>query len=202
MRLFIEDHASLIVVRGDEYLDGLCFGGGDVFAHKVSPEGQLSVSPVDKYGELDAGWAPKRKHGLDGGADCTPGVEHVVHDDDPSALNIKGKAEIADNRALRCLAKIVPVIVYVDAGAGDVNALNALDVVPYHLRERLAAAQHADYTGVVSPFVLLQNFVGDADNGAANGGVIHYLGLEFHLSVLLTAKNKSCRKHGKIKRNT
>src|SRR5262249_12452475 len=153
----------------DEHVDALRCGRGDRLAHDVGLNGQLATAPVYKYGQGDSPWPAEIGELVEGGANGSAGVEHVVHDDDALAVDVDRNLRLADDRTRADGLEIVAVERDVQRTAGDVGLLALADRGDDLRRELDAAALNADDHEIVGPLVQFNDLVGHPPNGSVEG---------------------------------
>src|SRR5207245_2501412 len=122
------DHDLVHAVRlGEPDLHLLAARGGNVLADVVGADRQLAMTPIDEDRELDRLRAPEVDERVHGGADGPAGEEHVVHEEDPLAVDGERDVRAVHHRILQAPVEVVAVERDVDDTERDRRA--ALDVV-------------------------------------------------------------------------
>ena len=150
------------------------------------------MAPVHQRGQLNALGAAPAHQGVDGGPDTAAGVDDIVHQHHPLALN--GEGDIRP--VLGGFAPVVPA-------RGDIQLPHlhrfSLDLPNFPgnpVGDIHPAVHNAHQAEVVNPFIALHNLKGDAGNGPSHGRLIQNAGF-FHqhsstsLSSLLYKKDLS-----------
>ena len=97
---FCDEQDLVDLVDLDElHLDPLVARGRKVLADVVGADRKLAVAAVDEHGELDPLGPAVVEQRFDRGADRPAGVEDVVDEDDPHAVEREGQLGRADRRA-------------------------------------------------------------------------------------------------------
>ena len=172
--------AGLPVKLRQANLHQLLAGGGQVFAHKIRPDGKLPVAPVHGHGQLDAPGAAAGEDGLDGGPGGAAGVDHIVHQHQIPVIHIKGQLSTAQLRHIPEAAQIIPVKGDVHAAHGDLPVLDLLDILGDAAGNGLAPAAHTHQAQVLRALVVLQDLMGDAHQGPVQPGLVLDLRFELH----------------------
>jgi len=154
-------------------LDDLAAGGRDGAAGEGRLDGELTVATVDEDEELDAAGASVAEEGVECGADGATGVEDVVAEDDVAASDVEAQLPGDDGRARACSREIVAVEADVENTGVDGVLLNLGDEGCEALRKGDAAALDADEAKIFAAVVLLDDLVGQADEGSFDLGGRH-----------------------------
>ena len=179
-----KEHAGFAVELRQAHLHKLAAGGGDVLAHKVRPNGQLSVAPVYQRRKLDSAGSAAGEHRLDSGAGGSARVQHVVHKDHIPVGDGAGQLRFFDHGAFGKLRQVVPVELDIDTAAGRLKPLDFADVLPDAPGDWLTPAADAHQHHIFRALVLLHDLVGDAHKRAAQRRLVHYLCFELHRAAL------------------
>ena len=106
--------------------------------------------------------------GVEGGAGGAAGVENVVTQDDVHVVHLGAEFPRANLRLGADDGEIVAVEGDVERAHRHRPSLDALDDLCDPLPQRNAAAPYAHQHQVGNPVVFLDDFVGEADEGAVN----------------------------------
>lgn len=189
---FHQVNAGLAVELRHTNLNQLAAGGGQVLAYEVRPDGQLAVPAVDQDGQLDTPRSAAGEDRLDGGTGSPAGVQHIVHQNDITAGDVKRQGGLGHLGAFRQNGQIVPVEADIDAAAGDGDALDAADIVAQEQGERFPPAAHPDKNEIPGALVLFDNLMGKTHQRTLYGVFIHDLGFLMHF--VRPPQKRPCRR--------
>ena len=153
--------------------DAFVLRGRDILADVVSTDWQLAMAAVDEDGELDSLRTAHVDEGVKRGTNRTTRVEDVIDEDDMLARDVDGELGLVDDGLIGERGEIIAVERDVEDADRRFLALDSLDFFRDALGDGDAARADADEDDVVHAFVLFENLVGDAREGAADGALVH-----------------------------
>jgi len=163
-----EDYLFIVIDLAELHFDDLTGGGADLASDELGLDGEFAVATVDEYEELHGAWATVVEEGVESGADGAASVENIVHQDDVAAFDIEAQGSGDDDGLGVAGGKVVAIEGDVEDTGIDRSLLDLFDQYGETLGDRNAAALNADEAEVVTAFVLFDDLVCEADEGAVD----------------------------------
>src|SRR5579875_1451897 len=167
---FDQEDLFVVVDFAEFDFDDFAAGGGDGAAYVLRLDGEFAVAAVDEDEELDGLGAAVVEEGVEGGPDGAAGVEDVVEKDDVAAFDVEADVAFFDDGADVAGREVVAVEANVEDAGVDGVVFDGGDDFGEPLGEGNAAALDADEAEVGGAVVALDDFVGEADEGAIDLG--------------------------------
>src|ERR1035437_4649288 len=124
------------------------------------------MASIDQHGQPNSLRATKIDERVHGGADRSSRVENVVHQNNGAAVQIEGQVRSFDDRLLGHEREVVAVESDVQRPDGDPHALVLLDRGRDSLRKRHTASLNADESEALRACLLLDDLMGDPNDGS------------------------------------
>jgi hypothetical protein len=144
--------------------------GGEVLADEIGPDGQLAVPAIDHDGELDGLRPSEVDQGVEGRAHRPTREEHVV--DEHHRLALDGERDVGGLDDGPAQVQVVPIERDVERTHGHAGPIDGRDLRGQPPRQSDAARAQAHERHVGRAAVALQDLVGDAGEGAIEGGSV------------------------------
>src|SRR5215831_6174980 len=137
-----DHHAFLIVHFAKTNFHNLAIAGFDLPANKSGFNWELAMAAINQDTQANSARPPQVEKPVHRGANSTAGVEHVVHNQQIAAVNVKINVRRLQQRLRPYCREIVPVQSYVQAAQWNPAFGIAFDRSGESLGERHAPASH------------------------------------------------------------
>ncbi len=148
--------------------------GRNILAHVVELDGQLAVSAIHQSHDLNRTRTAKVHQRVHRGANRSPGLPHIVHEDHHSIVHRGGHFGLTQQGPLARELEVVAVERGVEDPNDDVDVCDLLEIGGELACERNPTVRDRDQIEAFEVFAALEDFVCDAHQGAANRDVVHY----------------------------
>jgi hypothetical protein len=165
---FDDEHLFIVVDFTQLYFNYFAAAGLHGPSYEGSFNGKFAMPAIDQGKQLHAAWAPMIEERIERSPDGAARVENIIDENDVSPIYIKTKVARVEDGAYIFRCEIVPVKTDVQDSNIDRMLLDTVNQRGQPFGQRNAAPLHANQAKVFSAIILLDNLVGEANEGPLN----------------------------------